>query len=130
MVGYDTCKCIFEFEYDKDLPPEQFSPRVFYVRLCPEHGNLQMNIQEAYEFVTKENQRKNHALLETGLSLGLENDENFFNSLDQYVERWYMSGKNEDRIVHIVTKNLDENQKTQLRGRNDLRFGSRKVIIE
>lgn len=129
----DTCGCEFEYEFDYDLPLDGQSPIVVSSSLCPQHaGLIGMNHQNRFSHVNGQNFRKNDILEEAYLELGI--DESGGNAIrelfDLYVERFYMSGMDEDRVVHIVTKNLNRGQRNAVQRRANNKYGSGKVVVE
>lgn len=128
----DTCGCEVIYEFDHDLPLEGQDPVVVSVTLCADHAGLPPGLQDKFDHILRQNQRKNEALEEAYLELGIdESDGKAFEKLfDQYVDRWYMSGKNEDRVVHIKTKNLNQGQRNSIQQRANRKHGSGKVVVE
>lgn len=128
----DTCDCIFEFTFDYDLPLASQSPVATASKLCSQHSGLKsMSHQTRWNHVNGQNRRKNEAISDLADVLGLLNDPDIFTKLRElYLERFYLSGIDEDRIIHIVTKNLSQTRINSVQTRVDNKFGSGKVVIE
>lgn len=128
----DTCGCQFDVEFDYDLPIGPQSPVVVASSLCPQHvGLMGMNHANRFLHVNGQNVRKNDALIETYMELGLVEDSTVMARLmDQYVENIYLTGQDEDRVIHLVMKNMTQGRKNGLQRRLDNKYGSGRVVIE
>lgn len=127
----DTCGCEVIYRFDHDQPIAGQDPDPVSVTLCREHEGLPPGLQNKFKVIWGDNQRKNDMLEEIGNTLGLRDNPDFYPKLyDRYVERWYMSGVDDRRVVHIVTKNLVRGQKNTVQSAANSKFGVGKVAIE
>ena len=129
----DTCGCEFTYQFDYDKPIGPQSPVAVSSSLCPQHaGLIGMSHQNRFNHVQDQNVRKNDVLMEAYMELGIsEEGGGAMKKLrERFVDSWHMSGKDEDRVVHVVTKNMNQGQRNALQRRADNKYGSGKVVVE
>lgn len=134
----DTCKCVFEYEWDSDLSADS---RVHtlknVVNACSEHQILKNNSANHYAGVLDENVRKNkvHGQLLTVSSLSeiFTNEDGseslVFKKGIGFNFSW--TGLNENRVLNISIFgiNLTNQQKTSVQAWCNTNLGVGKVVI-
>jgi hypothetical protein len=103
----DTCKCVIDFEWDKDF----------------------------YDTILDENQRKNYTrqeIIEALSDVRQTDDKGNFIFKEGIDISFSWTGTNKDRLLHLSVTGfaLTTQQKATVQGITDSRFGNGKVLIE
>jgi len=133
----DTCKCKFEYQWDKDLPTIVIE-WTKNLNTCPTHTNLTgVNL---YDVVLGENQRKNITIdrintevpnLRETYTDPETGEPNLVRYKWNHGINWSFSGSDDTRLLEMTIRGLTISNQERTRINNILRtrFGSNKAVI-
>ena len=130
----DTCDCVIDFEWDRDLPVASrvhTGKNIF--KDCPDHSGLKTPTN-FYNVILDENQRKNKVrqdVLENVSALAETKDE-ALDFKDGITFDYSWQGRDDARILHVVVTGftLTGGQKNTITAIADSKFGVDKVVFD
>ena len=131
----DTCSCIIDYEWDRDLPAiSRVHTGKNIVKDCPDHSGL-VEPKDFYDTILDENQRKNYTrqeIIEALSDVRKTDDKGNFIFKEGIDISFSWTGTNKDRLLHLSVTGfaLTTQQKATVQGITDSRFGNGKVLIE
>lgn len=134
----DTCKCIFEYTWDDEIPEDNRNHNITKViSVCDAHKHLDNEKQNHFDSIVNENKLKNkvHALiLENSNNLTTKIVDNFkdVKGQDNKVLKSdiYSFTFDENRKLKVNLKSISKNEKDLIQSVIDTEIGSGKVEIQ
>ena len=130
----DTCGCVIDFEWDRDLlATSRVHTGKNIVKDCPDHSGLKTPTA-FYDAILDENQRKNKVrqdILENVSALA-ETKDGELTFKDGITLSWSWEGKDDERILHLTVTGftLNQGQKNAITTIANSRFGIDKVVFD